>query len=55
MSNITNELWREQVIDAELELRYQHVYSDYCKCELCKDARELRESDDYDLMTCHTV
>jgi flavoprotein len=28
---------------------------EFCQCSGCQNARELRESDDYDLMTCHTV
>lgn len=55
MSHLANDLWNDQLVETELEVRSQHVYSDYCRCLKCQDARDLSESDAYDLNRCHLV
>jgi len=54
MSNKQNDVFNENVFEIK-EGAYTHTYSDYCKCNECRDAREMSESDDYDLKTCHQV
>jgi hypothetical protein len=54
MSNQQTELYNEMVEEFKNE-NPEHLYSDYCQCRECQDAREMKESDDYDLKTCHTV